>query len=430
MNYEETLDYLFHRYPAYESNGASAYKPGLDNTRRIDETLGHPHKRYRTIHIAGTNGKGSVSSLIASVLTSSGLKVGLYTSPHIVDFRERIRVNGEMIDKGYVVDFVKRNKEQFADVQPSFFEATMEMAFKYFADMGADVAVIETGLGGRLDSTNIISPDLAVITNISMDHTDMLGDTLEKIAGEKAGIIKEGVPVVIGEKGKTAEVFREKAKETGSEIYFAEEVFSISNEESGIRNETYRAKSEKWGVDMRVENELKGEYQIKNTATALTAIEVLKDLGYTISEEDIEEGFRCVAKATGLTGRWQTIGKKPLTIADMGHNEGAIRWTVHQIEDTPHKELRIVFGMVKDKDIDSVLSLLPKEARYYFCNANTQRALPADDMEKKAEQHGLKGKAYENPREAYNTALSEADDEDMIYVGGSAYVLGEILSKD
>ncbi len=438
MNYEETLDFLYNCYPVFESQGQSAYKPGLYNTERIDELLGHPHQRYKTIHVAGTNGKGSVSHLIASTLQKSGLKTGLYTSPHIADFGERIRVNGEKIDRQYVTDFVEKHKDELKDIHPSFFEFTMEMAFQYFADEQVDVAVIEVGLGGRLDSTNIITPDLSVITNISLDHTNLLGDTLELIAAEKAGIIKKGVPVVIGERVSdgVAKVFEDKAKEMGAPIFFAEECFSADKNASNTPvNNSFDVTAKEGnpiGTDSRyinITNELNGEYQQKNTVTALTAIEALIKQGYGIKKEHILDGFATICQTTGLIGRWQKIAEKPDVICDMGHNEGAIRCIRQQLDHTPKKALRVVFGMVKDKDVDTVLGLMPKDATYYFCNAPTQRALPADEIKAKGEAHGLHGDAFPTPMDALRQARHDADERDLIFVGGSAYILAEIIGK-
>ncbi len=386
--------------------GASAYKEGLETTMALAKAYNEPYKTYKTIHVAGTNGKGSTTHSIASVLQESGYKTGLYTSPHLKDFSERIRVNGKPIDHQYVVDFVEGAKDLIASLKPSFFELTTIMAFKYFKDMGVDVAVIETGLGGRLDSTNIITPLVSIITNVSFDHIKQLGNTLEAIAGEKAGIIKPDVPAVIGEAPSNLRPIYESK---GSPIVWAEDMEFPD-----------------------VEFELKGLCQEKNLKTILAALEVLK-LDLNITDDAITKGLANVVKNTGLMGRWQTIGEKPLIIADTAHNEGGIRYIAEHLQKMMNGEspkftnLRIVFGMVKDKDISAVLALLPKNAVYYFCNASTERSLPASELQALASGYGLNGNCYHSVIEAYKTAKADSSETDLIYIGGSNFVVAEVL---
>ncbi len=400
MNYSETLQYLFVKTPMFSQVGATAYKEGLDTTLALSAEYGDPHKAYKTVHVAGTNGKGSTTHTIASVLQEAGYKTGLYTSPHLKDFSERIRVNGKPIEQQYVVDFVENAKPLIDKLQPSFFEITTIMAFKYFKDMGVDVAVIETGLGGRLDSTNIITPLVSIITNVSFDHVAQLGNTLEKIAGEKAGIIKPNVPVVVGE---APENLRPIYATKGSPIIWAEDMEFPD-----------------------VEFELKGLCQDKNKKTILASLEVLR-LDLDITTENIKQGMAHVVENTGLMGRWQTIGTEPLIIADTAHNEGGIRYIAEQLMSMKYKTLRIVFGMVKDKDISTVLSLMPKNAEYYFTNASTQRSLPATELREMASGYGLTGNAYLSVKEAFEAAKAASGADDMIYVGGSNFVVAEVL---
>lgn len=426
MNYKECIEYLYNCAPLFQNIGKDAYKEGLDNTMALDKHFNHPHRKFKSIHIAGTNGKGSCSHTIASILQSAGYKVGLYTSPHLVDFRERIRINGEMIPEESVIDFVTKEKEFFEPLHPSFFELTTALAFKHFADNNIDIAVVETGLGGRLDCTNIITPELCVITNISFDHTQFLGDTIEKIAKEKAGIIKSGVPVVIGESvPESKEVFNKKAEEEQSPIIFADESDEITGFEitkmNGIR---YTSKT--LGV---FHGELGGEYQIKNTATIISAISELRKTGISICTENIIDGFKYVSKSTGLMGRWQTINNKPLTICDTGHNIAGISYIVNQLKNYSDKLcLRIVFGMVNDKDINGVLKIMPKDAEYYFCQAQVKRAKNSEELKACAEKYGLNGKTFATVGEAYEKAIEESDENDMVFVGGSSFVVADLLS--
>lgn len=425
MTYEETLHYLYTSTPLFQNVGKDAYKEGLENTYELDKHFGHPHKQFKTIHIAGTNGKGSCSHTLAAILQSAGYKTGLYTSPHLVDFRERIRVNGTPVPKDYVTSFVEENRSFFEPLHPSFFELTTAMAFKYFAEQHVDVAIIEVGLGGRLDCTNIITPDMCIITNISFDHTQFLGNTLEKIAKEKAGIIKSGIPVVIGETStETRTVFQNKAAETHAPIIFAEDESLV--EDWKTDTDGYRIYQTKDYADLK--GELGGLYQIKNTNTILTAIRQLKQIGYTITEQDVRNGFANVCKLTGLMGRWQTIETSPKIICDTGHNVGGISYIVEQLKLETYKHLHIVIGMVNDKDISGVLSLLPKDAYYYFTQASVKRALPAEKMAQKAYAANLQGSYYDNVQTALEAAKAKADKDDLIFVGGSSFIVADLLT--
>lgn len=426
MNYKECIEYLYNCAPLFQNIGKDAYKEGLDNTLTLDKHFNHPHRKFKSIHIAGTNGKGSCSHTIASILQSAGYKVGLYTSPHLVDFRERIRINGEMIPEESVIEFVTKEKEFFEPLHPSFFELTTALAFKHFADMNVDIAVIETGLGGRLDCTNIITPELSIITNISFDHTQFLGNTIDKIAKEKAGIIKSGVPVVIGESvPESKEVFIKKATEEQSPIIFADESDEITEFEitkmNGIK---YTSKT--LGV---FHGELGGEYQIKNTATIISAITELRKSGIDISTENIIDGFKNITQSTGLMGRWQTVNNKPLTICDTGHNIAGISYIVNQLKNYSDKlRLRIVFGMVNDKDINGVLKIMPTDAEYYFCQAKVKRAKDSSELKMCAEKYGLIGNSFATVGKAYEKAIEESDENDMVFVGGSSFIVADLLS--
>lgn len=424
MNYQETITYLFASTPVFERVGASAYKEGLFNTKELDEHFGHPHKSYKTIHVAGTNGKGSCSHTIAAILQSEGYRVGLYTSPHLVDFSERIRVNGKCIDKQYVIDFVEKEKAFFEPLHPSFFELTTAMAFKYFKDQNVDIAVVEVGLGGRLDCTNIVTPILSVITNISFDHTQFLGNTLSKIASEKAGIIKPGVPVVVGEyTSDTRPVFSIKAKECGSPIIFAEDSPQVLHVDNDYTSEIdYMTKN--FG---RIRGELLGEYQLKNTNTILNVVLFLQKVGIIKNIESVQNGFAHVCGLTGLLGRWQVLCRKPYVVCDTGHNLGGWKYLSHQICMYPCRKLRMVFGMVDDKDINHVMELLPKDAVYYFTQATTQRAIPSSKVGEIAKSHAIYGDCFKSVADAYRHAVSDATDEDFVFVGGSSYVVADLL---
>lgn len=417
MNYQETIEYLFNSTPAFEKIGAKAYKPGLQTTFALDDHFGHPHQKYKTIHIAGTNGKGSCSHTLAAILQSQGYKVGLYTSPHLVDFRERIRVNGECVPEQYVIDFVEENRAFFEPLHPSFFELTTAMALKYFAEQKVDYAVIEVGLGGRLDCTNIITPILSIITNISFDHTQFLGNTLAEIAGEKAGIIKPGVPVVIGEYlPETRTVFEKKAKSENAPILFAQD-FDADHLES----------SETCDVDM----ELKGSYQERNKKTILTALHILRQK-LAISDEAIREGFAHVCELTGLRGRWEKLNDAPLTICDTGHNLAGWNYLAPQINSVKAETKHIVFGMVDDKDVVHVLQLLKEKlenrVKYYWTQPSTKRAIPVEKLSELALKLGLHGETYHSVKEAYNAALKNAKKGDFVFAGGSSYVVADLLS--
>ena len=425
MTYQETLNYLYNSTPLFQNVGKDAYKEGLENTQLLDEHFGHPHRQFKTIHVAGTNGKGSCSHTLAAILQSAGYKVGLYTSPHLVDFRERIRVNGIPANEEFVIDFVEQHRAFFEPLHPSFFELTTAMAFNYFTEQQVDIAVIEVGLGGRLDCTNIIRPDLCVITNISFDHVQFLGDTLAKIASEKAGIIKQGIPVVIGETTpETKLVFETTALKQGTPIHFAEEeqlLLSSSVNEQGKR--IYQTQDY-----ANLEGELGGLCQEKNANTLLSAIRVLQSAGYQIKEEHVREGFAHVCSLTGLRGRWQKLQETPVAICDTGHNKAGIQYIVEQLSKQKYNRLHIVMGMVNDKDITSVLALLPKDAIYYFTQASVSRALPATEVKHLAEQAGLSGQTYHSVKEAYQAALASAHPDDFVFVGGSTFIVADLLS--
>ena len=425
MTYEETITYLYNSAPLFQNVGGDAYKEGLDTTLKLDEHFGHPHRRFKTIHVAGTNGKGSCSHTLAAILQSAGYKVGLYTSPHLVDFRERIRVNGEMIPRQRVIDFVEQHRSFFEPLHPSFFELTTAMAFNYFAEQQVDVAVIEVGLGGRLDCTNIIRPDLCVITNISFDHIQFLGDTLAKIAAEKAGIIKPGIPVVIGETTpETKPVFMETAQKQGAPIHFAEE------EQLVVSHLPQNGKNYYWTRDYpHLEGELGGLCQVYNTNTLMSAIRVLTSIGYKIEEEHVRRGFANVCALTGLMGRWQKIQESPAAFCDTGHNKAGIELILKQLSIQKYHHLHIVIGMVNDKDIRGVLDMLPRNATYYFTKASVNRALNEREVQRLAKEvAGLEGNTYPNVKEAFEAANANAQKDDLIFVGGSTFVVADLLN--
>ena len=435
MNYKETCNYLFSQMPMYEKQGSSGYKEGLDNTLKLDEHFGHPHQSYKTIHIAGTNGKGSCAHTIAAILQQCGYKVGLYTSPHLVDFCERIRINGRPISEDYVVDFVEKEKAFFEPLFPSFFEVTTAMAFKYFKDMEVDIAVIEVGLGGRLDCTNIITPILSVITNISLDHTQLLGNSLEQIAMEKAGIIKTDVPVVIGETTpETRMVFEAVAQETGAPITFAEdepEVITAKPSNNGIRYNTKH-----YGL---IYGELTGLCQEKNTNTILNAVRKLEELGYMYRFPDfdnsetngleIANGFKSVCEITGLKGRWQTISEMPKVVCDTGHNVGGWTYLSQQLNQVECKKMHIIFGLVDDKDMDGIMNLLPQNAVYYFTKTNNKRAVSENVLKIIGEQHGLHGESYPSVVDAWQKARKSCASDDFVFIGGSSYIVADFLKN-
>lgn len=428
MNYKETLDWLFSQLPMYQRQGKSAYKADLVTTLELDRYFNHPHKNFKTIHVAGTNGKGSVSHMLASVLQVSGYKVGLYTSPHLKDFRERIKINGAMVSQDFVVDFIRNHKQKFEELKPSFFEMTVAMAFDYFNRENVDVAVVEVGMGGRLDSTNIITPDISVITNIGLDHTAFLGTTIAQIAKEKAGIIKPGVPVVIGQtQSETQEVFDEFAQQKGTEIYFADQEFAIDYAMLTLDNmQSFNVKTNNKISFENLELDLLGIYQKKNILTVLKAIEILKSK-YQISYENIYSGLKQVVKNTGLLGRWQILNIEPLTICDTGHNEDGISDIIKQIEQTAFKKLHFVLGVVDDKNIDSILSMLPKEAEYYFTRAQIPRALDENLLMQKAKEFKLNGRSFATVKKALSEAKKNAGHNDLIFIGGSTFVVAEVV---
>lgn len=424
MNYQETLNYLYNSAPLFQHIGKAAYKEGLSNTYALDDHFRHPHQKFRTIHIAGTNGKGSCSHTLAAILQSAGYRTGLYTSPHLVDFRERIRINGTPVPQEFVVDFVKKHRRFFEPLHPSFFELATSMAFHYFAEEQVDVAVVEVGLGGRLDCTNIIHPDLCLITNISFDHVQFLGNTLAQIASEKAGIIKDYVPVVIGETTpETRPVFEEKAWKAHAPLIFAEEEQLLKDARQNADGTwTYQTSDYP-----DLQGELGGYYQLKNTNTLLSAIRLLKQAGYQLTESNIRKGFSQVCELTGLMGRWQKLESEPTLICDTGHNVGGISYIIEQLEHQKYERLHIVIGMVNDKDISGVLSMLPKNATYYFTKASVKRALSEKELQSLAMQSGLHGDTYPDVETAVTAAKEKANKNDFIFVGGSSFIVADLL---
>ena len=400
MNYKDTISYLYEKLPMYQRSGSIAYKKDIGNIIKASEILGNPHLDFKSIHIAGTNGKGSTSHMISSVLQEAGYKVGLYTSPHLKDFRERIKINGNMISKRFVINFIKKHKSNFEKIHMSFFELTVAMAFNYFSEENIDIAVIECGLGGRLDSTNIILPEVSVITNISLDHTDLLGDTLEKIALEKSGIIKKNTPVIIGrEQKETKRIFEQKASKENSKIIYA-------------KNFNYKC-------------DLKGYYQKENIDTAITTIKNLNK--FKIAEKDIKKGLNNIVKNTSLLGRWQIMSNEPLIICDTAHNIDGLNEVVNQINKIQFNNLHFIIGLVNDKNIDSILSILPKKAYYYFCQAKVPRAMNKTDLQIESKKFNLKGKIFHSVKKALNQAKKRAKRNDLIFVGGSTFVVAEII---
>lgn len=427
MDYTQTLDYLYSRLPMFHRIGAAAYKADLKNTVVLCELLDHPENKFKSIHIAGTNGKGSTSHMLAAILQKAGYKTGLYTSPHLKDFRERIRINGKMIPEQEVMDFVEKHKAAFEKIDLSFFEWTVGLCFDYFAREKVDIAVIETGLGGRLDSTNVITPELSVITNISKDHMNLLGDTLEKIATEKAGIIKPRIPALIGESDvHTKHVFIERANKMQSPVSFPSESSKaiLINEEQG--SVTYNIQTAH-DVFENLTLDLTGNYQQKNVIGVLEAVHQLQQLGWKISKDNIYEALKDVKGITGLMGRWQKLADKPLTICDVGHNEAGIREVVKQLSKMKFSRLHMVLGMVNDKDISTVLALLPGDAEYYFCKADIPRAMEAEELQRQAGSAGLKGNFYSSVHHALAAAQDGASEYDLVFIGGSTFVVAEVL---
>lgn len=406
MTYQECLDWLFSQLPMYQRVGGAAYKADLENTHRLMEILAHPEQKFKSVHVAGTNGKGSVSHMLAAIFQLAGYKTGLYTSPHLKDFRERIRINGEMIPEKEVLNFVEKNQAHFKEIGLSFFEMTVGMAFDYFAREEVDIAILEVGMGGRLDSTNVVLPELSVITNISLDHTQFLGNTKDLIAAEKAGIIKNSIPVIIGERDpETDPVFQKIAHDKQAPIYFAEDLIP------------WRA------VDAL---DLRGVYQERNIRTVLAAAAKLQEMGYSL-DATLEPALQNAAKLTGLRGRWEQIGTHPKIICDTGHNEAGVRMVLDQLKKESYRQLHIVWGMVGDKDISGILRMLPKHAFYYFCKPDIPRGKNAEELSREAVRYGLSGKSYPSVKKAFETAKANTLSDDFIFVGGSTFVVGEIL---
>ncbi|HTQ28283.1 MAG TPA: folylpolyglutamate synthase/dihydrofolate synthase family protein [Puia sp.] len=427
MDYNQTVDYLLGKLPMFSRIGAAAFKKDLTNTKKLCAFLGDPQTRFKSVHIAGTNGKGSTSHMLAAVFQSAGYQTGLYTSPHLRDFRERIKINGTWISEEFVVDFVERIRPMIEELEPSFFEITVAMAFDYFAQRQVDIAIVEVGLGGRLDSTNIITPELAVITNISYDHMNMLGDTLDKIAYEKAGIIKPRVPVVVGEKqDDTHAVFASKAASLEAPLYFADQHRYVAAWEFKRHLLVAEVTSSHDNSKQYYQLDLHGLYQLKNLVTVLEALQRLQELGWNITETHIQNSLERVKKLTGLHGRWEVIHENPLVILDVAHNEDGIRQLALQIEVTDHESLHIVIGMVKDKETAKIVSLLPPHARYYFTKAQIPRALPEEQLAAIAAAAGLHGNHYPDVNTAFRQALSQAGRKDLVMVCGSVFVVGEL----
>lgn len=430
MNYQEVIEFMFNSLPMYQRVGAAAYKANLDNTLAFDKITGSPHKKYKTIHIAGTNGKGSVSHSLASILQEAGYKTGLYTSPHLTDYRERIRVNGKKIEESFITEFINSHKNFIKNVKPSFFEMSVALAFKYFELQQVEVAVIEVGMGGRLDSTNIILPELSVITNIGLDHTQFLGNSLAEIAGEKAGIIKQNIPVVIGERQKeTEEVFLKKAKEKNSKISFASDNYACKILNSNLKYSSFEVEKKTSDKSYTLNFNLSGKYQEKNLATILETVDNLRNQGFCISDENLKQGLENLIKNTGFHGRWETLNAEPLTICDTGHNKDGLSYTIEQLLSLEFKKLRFVLGFVNDKNVDEVLKLFPKNAEYYFCKAQIPRALDEKILLEKANLVSINGKSFENVSSAYHAAKKDADKNDVIFIGGSTFVVADLLQE-
>jgi len=432
MNYEETLSWLYTQLPLFSRIGAAAYKADLDNTIAICSFLDNPQHKSKSIHVAGTNGKGSTSHMLAAILQQSGYKTGLYTSPHLKDFRERIKINGEMISKAFVVDFTAKTKSLSETIQPSFFELTVGMAFDYFAQEQVDIAIIETGLGGRLDSTNVINPLVSVITNIGYDHMNLLGNTLEQIASEKAGIIKKDTPVVIGEwLPETRQIFLDKAAEMNAPVHFAADEYEILDVRYSATKLDLKIADRKEIMNEQYELDLNGLYQANNLCTVLCTIDVLLDKGFEFDIDDMQSALKNVKSLTGLHGRWEVLKQNPTLIIDVAHNEDGIRSVLKNLQqlNIAPANTHFVMGMVNDKDVNKVLTLLPAAATYYFCNAHIPRAMPYEELQRKAAQHGLKGNGYDDVNEAIKAALGKAKPDDTIMVCGSVFVVGEVNSN-
>ncbi|MBS3771355.1 MAG: bifunctional folylpolyglutamate synthase/dihydrofolate synthase [Bacteroidales bacterium] len=429
MTYEEILEWMYRQIPMFQRNGSATYKIDMETTEQLDARFGYPHQSFNTVHVGGTNGKGSVSHILASVLQTAGYRTGLYTSPHLKDFRERIRVNGRMIEKDFVVDFIRENGDCFEALKSSFFEMAVAMAFQYFKEQRVDVAVVEVGLGGRLDSTNIVYPDLSVITNISLDHTRFLGDTLEAIAGEKAGIIKPSRPVVIGEyQSATAPVFKDRAQECNAPVCFADKEYRVeplTKEKPG--EAIYRVSRAGEVLFEKLRTDLTGSYQSKNLATALKTIDILNSLDYGLSRKSITDGLAHVKRNTALLGRWHVLQQSPLIICDTAHNEAGLEWNLRELKSMDIQNLHFVLGFVNDKDLDTILPLFPKTASYYFTKADIPRALNEQKLEAKAGEYGLMGNAFPRSAQALEEARQQAGPNDLIYVGGSTFLVSEVI---
>lgn len=430
MNFQETLDYLYSRLPVFQNIGARAFKPGLHTTLQLCEHLGNPQQQFKTIHVGGTNGKGSTSHMLASVLQSAGYKVGLYTSPHLKTFAERIRINGTCVDKAFIVEFTNVNKSYIESISPSFFEVTVAMAFKYFAENEVDIAIIEVGMGGRLDSTNVIKPLLSVITNVSFDHVQFLGDTLAKIAFEKAGIIKPGVPVVISERQTTdvSDVFDQKAIDESSDISYGSDNFEVKDyrHTDGLLSMDVFSKATGALAYGGLLLDLAGDYQLKNIGGVLSTVEELKTLGFEIGEEQVRMGLSSVGVKTGLKGRWQILGHSPFVVCDTAHNYAGVSGTMKQFGSLPCRQKRFVIGFVSDKDISAILELFPSDGTYYFCQPSNMRALDASELQQEAFKHQLRGNVYPDVNKALEAAVLESDQGDAIYVGGSTFVVADL----
>lgn len=429
MNYQQTIDYLFSRLPMFSRIGAAAFKKDLINIQKLSDFLGDPHKKFKSIHIAGTNGKGSVSHMLAAILQKAGYKTGLYTSPHLKDFRERIKIDGEMVSEEFIIDFTERIKTISEKIEPSFFEITVAMAFEYFVEQEVDVAVIETGLGGRFDSTNIITPELSVITNIGWDHMNILGDSLEKIAFEKAGIIKQNIPVVVGEvRPETEKIFHDVARERIAALSIASDKRQAINW-NWKKHELIVEIAEQDKTDHQAYHlDLPGIYQTKNLITVLETCSHLQQMGWNIEEQNIKAGLQHTKKLTGLHGRWEVVHLHPLIVLDVAHNEDGVKMLMEQVEVTDHDHLHIVLGVVKDKELEKILTLFPKLAKYYFTRADIPRALDAETLKEMASMSGLNGEIYPDVNQAIKAALSKTTRQDMILVCGSVFLVGEVTA--
>lgn len=427
MDYQQTLDYLYAKLPMFTRVGIAAYKNNLDNTLLFCAHLAHPEKKFKSVHIGGTNGKGSTSHMLAAILQEAGYKTGLYTSPHLKDFRERIRINGEMISEGEVIHFVEDHQSFIEEISPSFFEATVALAFDHFARNEVDIAVIEVGLGGRLDSTNVIDPELSIITNISFDHMNILGNTLTAIATEKAGIIKKNTPIIIGQFDESVnDIFNQKAEEMEAPILYASELWHIEKNEVKDDFRLLEISEQKYH-HLQLKLDITGSYQLKNIKTVLTAVTQLKEKSFSISDEAIVSALSQVKNLTGLMGRWQILQHQPLVICDTGHNEDGIKEVLQNIKQISYHQLHIVIGMVKDKEISKILCLLPQDATYYFCAPDMERAKPAEELQQEASVFDLKGLAYADVNTAFDAAKNNAKKDDLIFVGGSTFVVAEVL---